>query len=580
MSYALATVIRFTIVLLFAGVAAMMLKRSSAAIRCALWTISLLCGLLMPLTDVLIPAPARMNLPVLPANQNESVVVGSLIPDAVPLAISPIALEPSIAIQSGPSSRWFACVWALGFAVFLGRLIVASLSARRLVRQSPPMSGAGWSLLVRELRNDISISRRIELRCGGTAPPFTWGMLRHYILLPSDAETWTAVEQRAVLAHELAHAKRHDGLIHFFVQIVCSVYWFNPIVWMATRRMRIERERACDDCALVAGATPEAYADHLLLLASGTKCNAILATTSIAHPSQLETRLRAILNPKTRRGTLSRWTAAFLMSSLTAILFSVAAIHLTTLLSLSLPTSFRAMAAPIVNYPEPEQQPTVAPVITGSVTGRLVWSDGAASGGTTVSAIATTREGLPASWIMGTTVASTAVTDNNGQYRIENLPPGLYHIVTGPVNLPRTFSDMSRADGKHLAKVTAGKTADDMNFTCVRNSGGVVYDSNKVLTVTGKLVLQSFGGPSGPVVLVNNADGSVSHWQFRDSTKSARFWWPGLDAAKGGVIEKMAGDGEVVTVSGIDAGYGATGRWPTLHVLITSEVTRGGVPAR
>ena len=59
------------------------------------------------------------------------------------------------------------------------------------------------------------------------------------------------------------------------------------------------------------------------------------------------------------------------MSSLTAMLFSVAAIHLTTLLSLSLPTSFAAMAAPAsdaipIPEPEPEQQPTVTPAATGS----------------------------------------------------------------------------------------------------------------------------------------------------------------------------------------------------------------------
>jgi hypothetical protein len=181
---------------------------------------------------------------------------------------------------------------------------------------------------------------------------------------------------------------------------------------------------------------------------------------------------------------------------------------------------------------------------------------------------------------MGIQLAGSTITDGNGQYRIENLRPGLYHIVTGPVHLPRTFSDVSRSDSTHLATVSAGKTAGDMNFTSVRNTGGVVYDSSRVLTVTGKLVLQSFGGPSGPFVLVNNADGSVSHWQFRDSTQSARYWWPGLDAAKGGVIEKMAKDGELVTVTGTDTGGSYTGRWPTLHVLIASEVTRGGVPAR
>jgi hypothetical protein len=327
---------------------------------------------------------------------------------------------------------------------------------------------------------------------------------------------------------------------------VCSVYWFNPIVWMAARRMRLERERACDDFALNAGATPGAYAEHLLALASGENSTGLLATTSIAHPSQLETRIRAILNPKTRRDRISRWTVAALSSWLAAVLFSVAAIHLTTLLSLSLPTSFAAVAAPPatppIPAPESEQLPTGTPADTGSIAGRVVWADGASSAGATVSAIATTREGLPDTWIMGIAVAGTAITDSNGQYRIETLPPGLYHIVTGPVNLPRTFSDVSRSKGTHLAAVIAGKTADDMNFTCVRNSGGVVYDSNKVLTVTGKLVLQSFGGPSGPVVLVNNEDGSVSHWQFRDTTQSARYWWPGLDAAKGGVIEKKAKD--------------------------------------
>jgi len=295
----------------------------------------------------------------------------------------------------------------------------------------------------------------------------------------------------------------------------------------------------------------------------------------------LKRSLRAILSSKTRRGRLSRWTADVLLTSLTAIVFSVAAVHLTSLLSLPLPTSFHALAAPLVAYPEPEpvQQPVVAPVATGSVAGRVLWADGAASSGATVSAIATSTEGMPPTWVMGINLAGSAITDSAGQYRIEGLPPGLYHIVTGPVHLPRTFSDVSRSDSTHLATVTAGKTAEGMNFACVRNTGGVIYDSNRILTVTGKLVLQSFGGPSGPVVLVNNADGSVSHWQFRDSTSSARYWWPGLDAAKGSVIEKMAKDGELATVTGTDTGGSYTGRWPTLHVLIAHEVTRGGVPA-
>jgi beta-lactamase regulating signal transducer with metallopeptidase domain len=582
MSFEFAAVIRMTIVLAFAGLATLALKRSSAAIRCAVWNIALLCGFLVPLTDTLLPQPARLNLPVLPINESESVIVKTFVPESVATTVSSAVQEPPVN-SSRPLSYWFAFAWALGLAFFLGRLIVASLSAMKLVRQAPPMSGAGWKSLMTELQGGLYISRRIELRCGGTAPPFTWGMFRHCVLLPSDADAWSPAQQRAVLAHELAHAKRFDGLVHFLVQIVCSAYWFNPIVWLAARRMRLERERACDDYALRIGAIPAAYAEQLMELASGENTNGLLATTSIAHPSQLETRIRAILNPKTRRGRISRWTAAVLLSSLTTVLFSVAAIHLTTLLSLSLPTSFAAMAAPPATppIPEPVLPPVAAQAVTGSVAGRVVWADGAASAGAAVSAIATTREGLPANWVMGTKVAASTVTNSDGQYRIENLPPGLYHIVTGPVNLPRTFSDVSRSDSPHLATVTAGKTAVGMDFTCVRNSGGAVTDSNKTLTVSGKLGFQSFGGPSGPVVFVNNADGSVSHWQFRNTQSSPySYWWPGLDAANGGVLRKMAEDGELVTVTGSYDGPSASGRWPTLHYLLASEVTRGGVPAR
>jgi beta-lactamase regulating signal transducer with metallopeptidase domain len=579
MSFAFAVVIRFTIVLLGTGIIALTLKRSSAAIRCALWTAALLCGFLMPMTDILLPQQARLNLPVFPVKETESVIVKTVV-------LQTTAIPSPPAVQARPSntgsrlSGWLEFAWAVGFVYSMALLIVSLRSAMKRVRRAPPMSGSGWSPLMTELEGHLYIPRQIELRCGDTAPPFTWGIFRHCILLPSNANAWSSSQKRAVLAHELAHAKGFDGLIHLLVQVVCSVYWFHPIVWLAARRMRLERERACDDYALNAGAIPGAYAEHLLALASGGNSHGLLATTSIAQPSQLETRLRAILNPNTRRGRLSRWTAAVMMSSLLTIIVSVAAVHLTTLLTLSLPTSFGALAAPPATptIPGTVQQPT-APM-TGSVTGRVVWADGASSSGATVSAIATTREGLPSAWIMGTKVAGRAITDSNGEYRIEDLSPGLYHIVTGPVNLPRTFSDVSRADSTHLATVTAGKTAEGMNFTCVRNATTVIYDSSRMLTVTGKLILQSFGGPNGPAVLVNNADGSVSHWQFRDSTSSARFWWPGLDAGPGGVIEKMAQNGEVVTVTGIDLGGSYTGRWPTLHVLIASEVTRGGVPGR
>jgi beta-lactamase regulating signal transducer with metallopeptidase domain len=109
------------------------------------------------------------------------------------------------------------------------------------------------------------------------------------------------------LLHELAHVKRGDLLAQNLAQLACALYWFNPLAWVAAHRLRIEREQACDDTVLSAGTKASDYANHILEIIRSlriAKCPA-LAAVAMAQCSQIEHRLRAILNPRLCRRALT-----------------------------------------------------------------------------------------------------------------------------------------------------------------------------------------------------------------------------------------------------------------------------------
>ena len=149
--------------------------------------------------------------------------------------------------------------------------------------------------------------------------PMASGIFKPSVLMPEDANRWPLERLRIVLLHELAHVKRRDCLTHVIVQLACALYWFNPLAWIAARHVRTERERACDDLVLACGTRGPDYAEELLEIARvmrGGRYPALLAgaTLAMAHRSQLEGRLIAILDPKVPRAAVSR-----LRTALTAV---------------------------------------------------------------------------------------------------------------------------------------------------------------------------------------------------------------------------------------------------------------------
>jgi TonB family protein len=103
-------------------------------------------------------------------------------------------------------------------------------------------------------------------------------------------------------------------LLWLLAQVAVALYWFHPLAWLAAARFRREQERSCDDAVVRAGTDGSVYAAQLVELArSATNAGAYVAALAIAASSDLEQRVRALLDGRANRNGLSRrvcWAAA------------------------------------------------------------------------------------------------------------------------------------------------------------------------------------------------------------------------------------------------------------------------------
>ena len=326
-------VAKASVILAVTALVAVALRRASASARHLVWSLGLLSALAIPALSVALP---RWELPIVtiaaPALDAAAAVPAAVGDDraanpAASASINPVAsafrrktsseqaIAPSV---EAPAARvplsWTSIVffaWLAGAAVILGRMFLGLAAVMWMSRRTPVVTDAPWLAQAQSLASELGLSNVRFLRGGASTMPMAWGIFRAAVLMPADADTWPSHRLRVVLLHELAHVKRRDCLTHLVAQIACAAYWFNPLAWMAARRLRMERERACDDLVLAAGTRGSDYADQLLDIARVMRAGrfpAVLggASLAMAQRSQLEGRLMAILDPSVPRRGVTR----------------------------------------------------------------------------------------------------------------------------------------------------------------------------------------------------------------------------------------------------------------------------------
>ena len=174
------------------------------------------------------------------------------------------------ALRGLPASiePWPVVIWAAGVLLLCLRFSMSWAAIGRMKRDARvPESPALPETLARIARR-MRISRPVRLlESAAIRVPAALGVLRPAILVPLSGLTGLSSAQiEALLAHELAHVRRHDYLVNLFQTAVETLLFYHPAVWWISRQVRLERENCCDDLAIAATGDARLYARALLRL--------------------------------------------------------------------------------------------------------------------------------------------------------------------------------------------------------------------------------------------------------------------------------------------------------------------------
>ena len=183
----------------------------------------------VPADIALSPAPA-IDSGIPAVNSAVNPIIGSFAPDPQTVAsVNPLqVIIPAAAI-----------IWLAGACAMLLYALISYLKMRRTVTAAVPAGGRVYA-------------------CDEVDSPFILGVFRPRIYIPSAMEGETLA---AVLAHEEMHLKRRDHIWKPLAFLLLSVYWFNPLCWLAFILLSRDIEAACDE-AVIRGMDKESLAAY------------------------------------------------------------------------------------------------------------------------------------------------------------------------------------------------------------------------------------------------------------------------------------------------------------------------------
>ncbi|WP_404308654.1 M56 family metallopeptidase [Neorhodopirellula lusitana] len=184
-------------------------------------------------------------------------------------------------------------IWFLGVMLLSLRPLVGFLHVRSLRRRGLSLLSESHAQLSECLVKRLGIRHAVKFaQSAFVEVPAVIGYLRPLVLLPASTVTGlTTAELELILAHELAHVRRHDYFFNLCQTMIEALFFYHPGMWWVSSQIRQERENCCDDVAVAMSGDRATYIRALAQLEKHRVAPPVLAATN----GSLVARVRRLL---------------------------------------------------------------------------------------------------------------------------------------------------------------------------------------------------------------------------------------------------------------------------------------------
>ena len=178
--------------------------------------------------------------------------------------------QPRVASGWHSAAPWVLWGWLGGVVTLGGYLVCSNWRLARRVRRQRPVTDTRVLEVLEDCKQEMGVSVPLTLvETPAAGSPALLGFVRPRLLLPVGVlRDFSLSELRFLFLHELGHLRRGDVALNWLATVPVLLHWFNPLVWYACHRMRVDGELACDALALsrMPGGETQSYGRTLIKL--------------------------------------------------------------------------------------------------------------------------------------------------------------------------------------------------------------------------------------------------------------------------------------------------------------------------